>query len=178
MSASGFSLRCCCSLCCQSVRCSSAQTKRLLKSFLNLDPQIDQKCLRSLGSGSNGDPGTGYCVGFCPKSLQYRLRMAEEPNVEKGVPTPNSKDPDDYLELWKATRGVVERMEIEFDKALLVLHPAAITGSAALYAQFSKASPGQRCMKYVLFVAWAFGYSASYVPSPRFGRALRRTMKV
>jgi hypothetical protein len=52
----------------------------------------------------------------------------EEPDAGEGAPSARGKNPEN-LEFWKAARRVIERMEIEFDKALLVLHPAAITAS-------------------------------------------------
>jgi hypothetical protein len=52
--------------------------------------------------------------------------MADEPNTKEDASS--SDGPDYYIEFWKATRGVLDRMEMEFDKAPLILHPAAITG--------------------------------------------------
>jgi hypothetical protein len=55
---------------------------------------------------------------------------------KKREPDAPSDTPDSAgLEFRKRVQDVMEKMELEFDKALLALHPLAITISAALYNQ-------------------------------------------
>jgi len=49
----------------------------------------------------------------------------------------------------------MEKMELEFDKALLALHPLAITISAALYNQLVAAKIPSR-NRWLVLVAWGF----------------------
>lgn len=68
---------------------------------------------------------------------------------EESVPDPEATE---YI---KRLRDAIERMEIEYDKALLALNPAAITVSIALYNQLIAAAKVPRNTS-LLHLAWGF----------------------
>lgn len=58
-------------------------------------------------------------------------------------------------EFRKRVQDVIEKMELEFDKALLALHPLGITVSAALYNQLLASKIPVRS-QWCIFSAWIF----------------------
>jgi hypothetical protein len=63
----------------------------------------------------------------------------------------------------KRIQDLIERMELEYDKALLVLHPLGISVSAALYGQIlaSKVKIHSVGLLHLAWIAWIFGIIAT-----------------
>ena len=59
------------------------------------------------------------------------------------------------IEFRKRVQDAIEKMELEFDKALLALHPLGITVSAALYNQLIASKIPIRS-QWCIFSAWIF----------------------
>lgn len=66
-----------------------------------------------------------------------------------------SPDSDAYAEARKRTSDIIERMELEYDKALLILHPLGISvTSSLLVALWNKAATIPPLAYGFMFVAW------------------------
>jgi hypothetical protein len=69
------------------------------------------------------------------------------------------------IEFRKRVQDAIEKMELEFDKALLALHPLGITVSAALYNQLiaSKIPIGSQWCIFSAWIFWILGITSTLV---------------
>jgi hypothetical protein len=79
---------------------------------------------------------------------------------------PHPADGDYAAGFWdhrKRIQDLIERMELEYDKALLVLHPLGISVSAALYGQMlgSKVPIRSVGLLHWAWIAWILGIIAT-----------------
>ena len=73
------------------------------------------------------------------------------------------RDEDAAREYRKRLQDVIERMELEYDKALLALHPLGISVTAALYNQMigAKVEIHSVWLLHSAWIAWGFGIFAT-----------------
>jgi hypothetical protein len=74
-------------------------------------------------------------------------------------------DPEHYKEAWKRTYDTIERMELEYDKALLILHPLGISVTSgllvALWNNSATILPLAYACLYLAWIAWVLGIIAT-----------------
>jgi hypothetical protein len=79
--------------------------------------------------------------------------------VSKNLEARRSSDNTAFWDHRKRVQDVIERMELEYDKALLTLHPLGISVSAALYNQMigSNVKIHSVWLLHIAWIAWILG---------------------
>jgi hypothetical protein len=91
---------------------------------------------------------------------QNRVRRIRRPENSEAR---QSADNTAFWDYRKRVQDLIERMELEYDKALLALHPLGISVSAALYNQMIglKVQIHSLWLLYFAWIAWGLGIIAT-----------------
>jgi hypothetical protein len=91
---------------------------------------------------------------------RHRLRRIRRPS---DLEAPRSAEDTAFWDYRKRVQDVIERMELEYDKALLALHPLGISVSAALHNQMigSKVKIHSVWLLHAAWMVWGLGIIAT-----------------
>jgi len=108
------------------------------------------------------EPDDAIEIHICLQMRQNRRQLRAIRRPEKSDPSPGSAETA-YWEHRKRLQDLIERMELEYDKALLLLHPLGITVTAGLYNQMiaAKMKMHSEWLLYLSWSAWTLGLIAT-----------------
>src|SRR5260370_37533574 len=101
--------------------------------------------------------GKGECRPSGSLEMKRKVSISLTPKGTGDEETTASDDvtASERIEFRNRVQDAIEKMELEFDKALLALHPLGITVSAALYNQLIASKIPIRS-QWCIFSAWIF----------------------